>query len=360
VRNSCADRVLCPLFPALFPGVMAVSGCRKDRTMATKMETKADLLASLPGSFEAVNDDAVVAFCRDEGKFLWSIDGDYLDCLARGKVEGIDWWCLKTAAVFEPESDVLVHGEPSLMTVSDKVRRELDSQLRDPESKIRRVTLRTINRIFVYFDVSDFSQMPPSYQALVINSLGQTVKHIERETKKAHCIPDYPSQSKDLAIEAKLCIGDGYIFVFRDTPHSVNYAVYFAAQLAHSIQTNNAKGQLPECHFRMSVHIGEVFCFWDLGRNDWNYVGHGINCGRRILEIMGKNLDDVIFISEEFTKKLRANTERRRVHRGFGTLVLSYLDNRGRRKDKHQESHRVYQLNHQRLLLDQVLEDVFH
>jgi len=30
-------------------------------------------------------------------------------------------------------------------------------------------------------------------------------------------------------------------------------------------------------HFRIGVHVGDVYSFYDPGRKDWNYIGDGIN-----------------------------------------------------------------------------------
>ena len=76
-----------------------------------------------------------------------------------------------------------------------------------------------------------------------------------------------------------LCIGDGYIFVFDD---SVS-ATYFAAFLAQLVESMISNKRIVEFHFRMGVHVGKVFGFYDIGRDGWNYVGDGINGGNRVL-----------------------------------------------------------------------------
>jgi hypothetical protein len=93
----------------------------------------------------------------------------------------------------------------------------------------------------------------------VINSINRIVDQDAWETATPR---DY---------EAKLCIGDGYIFVFQDALN----AVQFAGQLARLIEVMGAKRLLPvEFHFRMGIHTGEVYCFWDSGRNGWNYIAY--------------------------------------------------------------------------------------
>jgi hypothetical protein len=142
--------------------------------------------------------------------------------------------------------------------------------------------------------------------------------------------------------EANLCIGDGYIFVFR-TPWS---AVYFAGHLAALIERMVAHGMLPEFHFRMSVNTGPVYRFWDKwgpGSADgrWNYVGRGITDGERVRTAIGKDKDDVVFVSADTRKRIMSASLP-----SYVSDIPNYLQNRGRQKDKHDEFRRLYELNH--------------
>ena len=91
--------------------------------------------------------------------------------------------------------------------------------------------------------------------------------------------------------------------------------------------------------------MGPVYLFWDPGRKDWNYIGEGINGGMRVLEAVGKEKDDVVFISGEVREQLQAGFRQG----GYGLLIKSCLQNRGRRQDKHKEYRRVYELSHTQL-----------
>ena len=105
--------------------------------------------------------------------------------------------------------------------VSPNLFNAINAGIADEASDIRRLVSWPIRRVFVYVDVSDFSTMPPGQQALVINSISNIVEKDAWETQTPR---NY---------EAKLCIGDGYIFVFGDALD----AVRFAGQLAMLVET---------------------------------------------------------------------------------------------------------------------------
>ena len=139
--------------------------------------------------------------------------------------------------------------------------------------------------------------------------------------------------------EAMLCIGDGYIFVFRNAID----ATYYASHIANVIERLVAIGGMPvDFHFRMGVHVGRVYCFWDIGRNNWNYIGDGINGGNRVLSAIGKETDDVIFISADVRQEIMAQDVETEPYK----RTLANLQNRGRRNDKHGRPWRVYEVNH--------------
>jgi hypothetical protein len=218
---------------------------------------------------------------------------------------------------------------------------------------IRRLSTWPIDRCFAYIDVSDFSQQRPGQQALIINSIIKLV----RDWRYWNFGPAFLAW-KDL--EAMLCIGDGYIFVLKDAVH----ATYFAAHLAELLEVRVARRLEPvDFHFRMGVHIGPVYCFWDWGRGgrdhsprgedpgkqlerkelgDWNYIGDGINGGQRVLAAVGKETDDTVFISGEVKRALTARDDDAAPCRA----ILDSLINRGRREDKHKRPWRVYEVNH--------------
>jgi class 3 adenylate cyclase len=207
--------------------------------------------------------------------------------------------------------------------------------LQDESSDLRRVSTVPIERTFVYVDVSDFSKHKAGQQALIINSLVTIVRR-DGYWRHAESMPAKES------LEAMLCIGDGYIFVLLDPLQ----ATYFAAFLAELIEVLGARGRFPvPFHFRSGVHVGPVYCFWDWGRNGWNYIGDGINGGQRVLGAIGKDADDIVFISGQVWQKITA-TQR---DGSMAECVLGALQNRGRRADKHGNPWRVYEVNHTQL-----------
>jgi hypothetical protein len=143
-------------------------------------------------------------------------------------------------------------------------------------------------------------------------------------------------------LRARLCIGDGYIFVLKSALH----AALFASYLAQLIEAMVAARKAPvEFHFRIGVHVGLTYRFWDWGRgNDggWNYIGDGITGGQRVLSAIGKDTDDVVFVSYDVRNRILSEAEDK-VRR---ELILSHLQNRGRRADKHGTLRRVYEVNH--------------
>jgi class 3 adenylate cyclase len=178
-----------------------------------------------------------------------------------------------------------------------------------------------IVRSFVYLDISDFSKIPDGVQLLVIQSL------LNLSAKARVGIG---------SIEAELCIGDGYIYVW-DSPRG---AVWYASKLAKQIEEAVANERSPEFHFRIGVHVGPVRCFLDPGRKNWNYVGDGINGGNRVLNAIGKETDDVVFVSGQVRNALLKDTD------PMSKAFVAALLNRGRKKDKHDKPWRVYELNH--------------
>lgn len=207
---------------------------------------------------------------------------------------------------------------------------EFEKDLPNASNDFRRLSAWPITRAFVYLDISDFSQVDALHQAVVIDSL---ISLIQDDHHWMGSQQDWRE-----GCESKLCIGDGYIFVFDDAVR----ATWFAAHLADLIEISVAHSTLPvDFHFRMGVHVGEVYCFWDFGRDDWNYIGDAINGGNRVLSAIGKDTDDVVFVSADVRKSILAN-------RGgaYNRELLKAMDNRGRRKDKHGNPWRVYELNH--------------
>lgn len=244
-----------------------------------------------------------------------------------------EWRQARFASVDLLAADTGIAGTPSDLIVPLSVWIDICNKLQDESSDIHRLSSLPVTRTFVYVDVSDFSTYKPGKQALIIDSLVGLV----------HFCPDLWNAGFGREVfEAKkeaFCIGDGYIYVFEHA----GFAAYFAAYLAQLIEVLVAHRELPEFHFRMGVHVGPVYSFWDAGPQRWNYIGDGINGGNRVLAAVGNEQDDVVFSSGQVRQELEKD-------RGMEPEpILDCLANRGRKKDKHGNAWRVYELNHTKL-----------
>lgn len=205
-------------------------------------------------------------------------------------------------------------------SVCDQIAWDLETDT----SEACRHSTRPIRRAFVYLDISDYSKLPSTVQLLVVLALVRIAEHAAKTTG------DVP--------EAQLCIGDGYIYVW-DDPVA---ALRFAGNLANAIEQEVAESKAPEFHFRIGVHVGDVRWFFDPGRGPggaWNYAGKGINGGSRVLSVIGKDRDDIVFVSSDVRQAIKNAPSNKRE-------TLRALHNRGRLADKHGELWRVYELNH--------------
>jgi class 3 adenylate cyclase len=276
---------------------------------------------------------SVVEYCKALGLLLHAGEG-HIRGAELTKYAGVELCRPELTAPCGPRTNSSpdgVVGKDGDLWVPRQVMMELARDVQSERSEARRVTSLPIERTFVYLDISDFSRFKPGQQALVINSLVNVV------FDKVLWAPT--ARGLFRSFEAMLCIGDGYIFVF-DAPFK---GAYFAAYLAQLIEVLGAHGALPvEFHFRMGVHIGPVYSFWDPGRQGWNYVGDGVNGGNRVLTAVGKEQDDVVFISGQVRKAIE------KVQGEFDEAprFLGLLTNRGRKADKHGNHWRVYEVNH--------------
>lgn len=227
--------------------------------------------------------------------------------------------------------------EPALF-VTKALYHKMNTELRDPESECFKCSSLQVDKTFVYVDVSGFSQHPVGHQLAIINWLAGV-------SSSAHNRERMPDVYEDL--EASICIGDGYIFVF-NVPH---FAALFAAYVATCIEHLVAMKELIEFHFRMSVHTGPVYRFWDRAKEPsegrWNYIGRGITDGQRTLESMGKKKDDVVYLSAETRAQIRAAADKTG-RKQWIFDATPWLDNRGSRADKHGKMRRLYEVNHTR------------
>jgi class 3 adenylate cyclase len=221
--------------------------------------------------------------------------------------------------------DGMAPRHSDIFIVPDLYSELISKRLDGGESHFWRHTLRSYERSFVFVDVSDFSKFDSPMQLLVVQSLIRMATRSE-QTMGLH----------QVGPEAKLCIGDGYVFVFRDPYVATGFAARFAAGTESAI----ALEKIPEFHFRIGVHAGPVRFFWDPGRNDYNYIGDGINDASRVLSAIGKDVDDVVFVSGAVRQHIHAASD------PIANRFLDAMENKGRKADKHGKFHRVYQLNH--------------
>jgi hypothetical protein len=198
-----------------------------------------------------------------------------------------------------------------------------------------------VKRAFVYLDVFGFSKYAPGQEALIINTLvglvnlAQLWNYIEANDARNN-------------IEAQLCIGDGYIYVFPDPVKAALFASWFAELIQQLCVRPRDARRLPlplTFHFRIGVHFGDVYRFWDPGRKWWNYIGDGINGGNRVLSVIDKKYDDILFISDAVMNEFIAQAPTASIAKN----VRNCSENRGRQEDKHGKPWRIYMLNHTKL-----------
>jgi hypothetical protein len=234
-----------------------------------------------------------------------------------------------------------LNAKPLAVFLSHTLRESVKEELKTEEdSELVRLSAWPIERSFVYMDISRFSSdHPVGHQLLIINALirianDESFWKGNLSPEQSFTIPAYRD------CEASLCIGDGYIFVFK----MASYAAFFAAYLADLIERLIANEKLIEFHFRVSVHTGPVYRFWDRldrGAGRWNYVGEGITEGERVLSVIGKDKDDIIYMSAITRKKIRAERDSTSPYN-----ATAWLQNRGRQEDKHKKFRGVYEINH--------------
>jgi len=233
-----------------------------------------------------------------------------------------------------PPQETLV-ARDSPLWVSEPVYKELIAELAKEGSEVRSLSSATVDRTFVYVDVSEFSKRPAGHQLLILNALIGVTNDNTWWNNGA-------SAESRADREASLCIGDGYIFVFRTPIHGAYFGAYFAGLIERLISIN----KLPEFHFRIGIHTGPVYRFWDQwgaasDQGRWNYIGQGIIEGERVLTAIGKDKDDVVYISGETRKKIMGTDTGREQHD-----ISPWLQNHGRQADKHGQPRRVYEINH--------------
>lgn len=223
-----------------------------------------------------------------------------------------------------------ISSKPLCAWASESLIRRVNEELFDEAAEVRKLSMWPVRRVFLYVDISDFSQRRAAEQALIVNTLTTLTRNKEYWSAKREV------EARESVMD-QLCIGDGYIIVFET---SID-ATFFAARLADKIEEFVAEKQLViHFHFRMGIHVGAVYRFWDPWRGKWNYIGDGINGGNRVLSAIGKNADDMIFVSGDVREELRADPS------PLALSLVRAMSNRGRHSDKHGGMWRVYELRH--------------
>jgi hypothetical protein len=296
-----------------------------------------------------LNPESLVWFCKHNGDTLYATKHGFVTETNFQFQSGNSRFVLLSRTVASKSQDAVDGLDRTIYGgyfVPQSILQDLNNRLTDDTSEIRKISSWPIDRTFLYMDVSDFSNEPPGKESLIINSIVAMIGSWE--------VWNYGiALSIRESVEAKICIGDGYIFVFRDPMN----AVYFGAWLASLTEEMVARNKLPvDFHFRMGVHTGKVYSFWDPGREGWNYIGDGINGGNRVLAAVGKETDDVMFISGQVRAALMATGKD---EHPYGKIRAS-LQNRGRKADKHGKLWRVFEVNQSQLCGQDVLAVVNH
>ncbi len=282
----------------------------------------------------------LASYCKERGLLLFA-GSDGLKLLrgfpGQHNVLG-DYFDRLTTASLIPSDSPTTYVESARYSlldacISEKAKRRFDDEIANEDSELRKYTTVPIDRSFSYIDISDYSKFTSLEQVRVIKDLVDMSDYVEQLLGLFGRLPG--------GIEAKLCLGDGYIFVFK----SVIEAVLFSAQLANLIEIAVATKKVAvPMHFRMGVHVGSVYFFFDPGRKDWNYCGDGINGGSRVLQAIEKEKDDVVFISGQARNRLIEMASNNTDFHLWS--IINSLVNRGRRNDKHGNPWRVYEFNH--------------
>ncbi len=119
----------------------------------------------------------------------------------------------------------------------------------------------------------------------------------------------------------------------------------FAAALACLVDDYSSREKVMPIHFRIGIDTGKACYFRDKIDDKnyrWNLVGPGITGAERVLSAMGKDVDDVVYLSDRTRHKIMDLKE----SNAFAYRSIMHMQNRGRRADKHGQKRRIYELNH--------------
>jgi class 3 adenylate cyclase len=323
---------------------------RQAAAWAGKLTPPEDLDGQFPpGALVFLDRKGLVETCGLSGTMLHATGGRFTEGM-RHTFGGRPWVSLNRAVAVRPEDEgpqnpTGITSELALIWAPQPLFESLSSVFTagNDNDSLWCISSIPVKRAFVYLDVSGFSKYPPGQEALIINTLVSLVAD-----GKAWQHADAAGVRLD--IEAQLCIGDGYIYVFRDPLKATLFASWLAELIQQLVARREQMGvrRLPVAfHFRVGVHYGPVYRFYDPGRGRWNYIGDGINGGNRVLSVIDKKYDDILFVSDAVVNEFIA-----RRPTGIYANVRNCLENRGRQEDKHGKPWRVYLLNHTKLCED--------
>lgn len=328
--------------------------------LSPKRQEGIDGLLNLPGGGNYITHrDQLIRICRSEGLVLaeeaWKHGrGPWKFRIAMGHFNLPAKFGLSLSAKADSSTPMLffklLFAVPSTYSadpdrygpalyISNEILTILENEAVKEESDAAKLVAKPVVRTFAYVDISDFSKFTPSDQMHAITSLGRIlrIRHFAGQNRTDGLEPGP-------LLESAICIGDGYILVFRDA----HDAVFNSCLLACAIEELTSRGEVLDFHFRIGINTGEVLRFWDdvpSGVPRWNYVGVGITNAQRVLDAMGKDQDDVVYVSASTRAAARKSKINER------NPIDGFLTNRGRREDKHRQMQRIYEANHSAWIL---------
>lgn len=221
------------------------------------------------------------------------------------------------------------------LSVKEDLFKELnDILLSDDPKGLDRLLEERIERAFACLDIVGFSKKKPNEQAEII----RTVVQLRRNESlwPRHDFQHLPGNTLK-SLEAELCIGDGYIYVFTKAFD----ATLFACHLATLIEFMQLRDEFPyPFKFKCGVHVGSVERFYDPGRHDWNYVGEGINGVNRVLSVIPGSLANAIYLSSAVRATFLRRTDE------LAMALKDNISNEGQLEDKHGIEWHVFSVNH--------------
>jgi hypothetical protein len=208
------------------PAGAGVPGFRDVQTWAATLNPPLDLNGEFPpGAVVFFDRDTLADYCRRYGTMLYTtavgfMRGEDRNCGNR------DWVSLMRAVAIRPEDEgpqnpAGIRSDCTLLWVPTTLFETLSDVFAhgNEQDPLWCVSSHPVKRAFVYLDVSGFSKYPPGQEALVVNSLVWLTSDLGFWSYE-------PAAEALRDLEAQLCIGDGYIYVFRIPLMATFFAAY--------------------------------------------------------------------------------------------------------------------------------------